>query len=162
MSRLHSLQGLHRPHWPRRLRCVHPDERGLGTLLFAVGLLPFMLLFGALVVHVGSELALRRDLQGVADAAALAGVQDAVTSQSTAIAEAESNAAKNINNLTSTTVETGTDGVYQYLTVTVVKPNESLFGGYLALSPATISATAVARILIPAQPTDPPEISLFK
>ena len=121
-----------------------------------------MMLFGALVVHVGSELALRRDLQGVADAAALAGVQDVINSQSTAISEAQRNATANMDGLTATTVDVGTDGVYQYLSVTVTKPYESLFGGFLELSESTITATAVARILIPFDPDDPPDISLYK
>ena len=131
-------------------------------MLFAVGFLPYMLLFGALVVHVGSELALRRDLQGVAAAAALASVIELPESSAQAVNEAQSNAGANMDGLTSTVVTTDTDGTYHYVTVTVTKPNESLFGGFLEISPSTITATAVARVLPPSLPGLDKEFFLYK
>ena len=127
---------------------LHRDQRGIGTLLFAIGFLPFMLMFAVLVVDVGSAFALRRDLQTTADAAALAGVQELPENNALATAEAQANAALNTSGLTLSAVEITVDGFWNYLTVTVEKPSESLFSGWLNFGDSTITATATARVRV--------------
>ena len=122
------------------------DEEGLAILFWAL-MLPFILLFFALVADTGLATVEKRELQNAVDAAALAGAQelpDAGAAASVAQRFVEDNLSTDPAELT-ITVTTPYNGDPTLIEVTVTGPAEKLLGGDYALGPDTVSARAVAR-----------------
>jgi len=116
--------------WARRVvRTGSGGERGATYLVFAVLVIPVVLGFLGLVTEMGQVVEVRRQLQTVADAAALAGAQDLPNSPDTAVNVAYDYVGRNsvslpaltINSDSLATVGTGfySEGVTDAITVTV-------------------------------------------
>ena len=128
----------------KRFRRFRDDDRGLATLLFAIGFLPFIFALAIMVMDVGTVFALRRDLQGAADSAALAGAWSLRDGSAEAIADAESYAEANVEGVTTEVVVSGDE---QQITVTVRKTWDKIMPGFTdSVLPEEIIASATARI----------------
>ena len=139
---MRDLRHLLKPSQPR----LASDEQGLAILFWAL-MLPFILLFFALVADTGLATVEKRELQNAVDAAALAGAQelpDADAAEAVAERFVEANLGTDPSDLT-IAVTTPYDGDPTLIEVTVTGPTVKLLGGDYALGPETVSARAVAR-----------------
>ena len=102
----------------------------------------------ALVIDMGSLYEDRRSLQSVADAAALAGVQELPESKSSAIQEATDSIAINRPDITTIDIQVDTHFVADdQITVTVYNPDSPVyFGKIFGVNSVNVGATATAVI----------------
>lgn len=130
-----------------------PDtkERGQVLAIFALALVAIVAMTG-LVLDGGSTFVQRRDMQNVADAAAMAGAYDYVNnaSSSSALAAAQNIAAAN-------GFANGTDGVVvdarmswgingaRTVVVSITKPHRNSFSGIVGLASWDVTTTATAQ-----------------
>ena len=106
----------------------------------------FLLAILAIVIESSFVYFQRRDLQNQADSAALAGAQNldgTAASDAAAIAAANQYAA---DNLAGATVDPEVDETHTKITVTVSKPAETAFAGWLSFGSPTVHAHAAAQI----------------
>jgi Flp pilus assembly protein TadG len=119
------------------------EERGSVLPIVAVLMLA-MIGIAAYAIDLSTFEGAHRDLQGAADAAALAGSQDLPSSASTATTDATSYVTKNITGAT-TTVTTPYNSDSNQIKVVVSKTYNTTFGGIFGVKNETITATAVAK-----------------
>lgn len=100
----------------------------------------------ALVMDVGAWFESSRKLQSVADAAALAAVQDLPSSPSTAVLDAQSYANANGRSLTSTPVVSSTRSADDTITVSTTAAAPLFFARVLGINSVTVHARAVAQV----------------
>lgn len=113
------------------------------TLIVMLGVL---LGICALVMDVGAWFESSRKLQSVADAAALAAVQDLPAAPSTAVADAQSYAKANGRPLTSAPSITSTSSTNDTITVSTTAQAPLFFARVLGINSATVHARAVAMV----------------
>ena len=130
----------------RMLRARSGEEDGQ-SLVFMALLSFFILAFVAIVVESGFVYIQRRNLQNSADAAALAGAQE-LNGTASGVLPAQTKATLYANDNLSGLAPfvPVVDGTYTSITVTVSKPSETAFIGWLSFGQPTISAHATARI----------------
>ncbi|PZC48441.1 MAG: Flp pilus assembly protein TadG [Chloroflexi bacterium] len=128
----------------KRLLRFRDDDRGVATVLFAIVFLPFIFALAIMVMDVGTVFALRRDLQGAADSAALAGAWALRDGTAEAIADAELYAETNVEGVTTEVVVSGDQ---QQITVTVRKTWDKIMPGFTdSMLPEEIIASATAYV----------------
>ena len=128
------------------------NEKGQVAVIVAL-LIVALIGMVAFVVDVGSIYEVRRHLQTVADAAALAGVQNLPENPDQAVQNAIYYASNNGVSITADDVyidPAGTSVPYDTITVTPVDPNAPVyFAKVLGINSVTVKATATAKVNSP-------------
>lgn len=116
------------------------DEEGQTLVFFVLGLVAFVLIV-ALVVDVGAWMQVQRKVQGVADAAALAGAQDLPFDSAQAQADAASYGRLNSP---STTVQSSVSMSNDTIAVSASRDAPGFFSGLAGITGITVKAHASA------------------
>ena len=122
------------------------SESGQVVPLALVAMLGILLGICALVIDVGAWYESSRKLQSVADAAALAAVQDLPASPSTAVADAQSYANANGRPLTATPVISSTFGSNDTVSISTSAQAPLFFARAIGITSATVHARATASV----------------
>jgi Putative Flp pilus-assembly TadE/G-like len=122
------------------------DDSGQVIPFVGIVLLAVLLAVCALGIDAGIWLKASRQAQSVADAAALAGVQDLPNDPGAAVADAQAYAAANSGTLDATPTVTMTDWPNDTITVHASETRPAYFGRFIGMGSQTVHATSVAQI----------------
>ncbi|MCB0879181.1 MAG: hypothetical protein KDC46_09405 [Thermoleophilia bacterium] len=121
------------------------EEHGQSVVVFVIFLV-VLLSFVGVVIDGGMYYVERRDMQGTADAAALAAIRELPTSTGQAYLRAQEYVDSKNASSHGTLISVEFDDHNRMVTVTVGKTGSQHFGGIMGLDAPAISATATARV----------------
>lgn len=121
------------------------SESGQVIPLTAIALMAVLLGISALVIDAGVWYTKSRHAQNVADAAALAAIQDLPMSPGTAVADATAYAATNGGTLNGPPVVSSTSSPNDTITVKAIETTPTIFAKFFGINTVSVHATASAQ-----------------